>query len=430
MSSGKKKQKKEEEVIQPRPNSRTCCSNCGRDVLEERYLVCTNCVEFICCLECYSIGAERDGHLVGHIMAVVDPEPRPVYQEDWTSNEEVLLLSALRAYGLGNWTKIAEFIGTKTPSEVETHYIKLYIQSPTAPLPLDEVQPPLEIPPPPPFDTNARDSHPSEGTTSRDAVTPAEISGWQPFRHQFEKEFNDDAENLVLNININQEQATPEKFSEVVKLLETYNQQLVERQERTAVIEDWGYQYKPLKSKNGEDVNPPLLNAKTEEDREIDSKLIPLARYMGVSEISKLADLLHRRVELVQRIETRRSWKANGIQNVHQGHFFSMMESYIRDGKVMQECVSKWNHGVRDYTDTFGKKYAPEMELLAPGEVEICKSLGIHAQIYISYKDLLLREFAARGRLTRADVRSFCQDSSDIAMEVYDFMAGRGWISG
>jgi len=36
----------------------------------------------------------------------------PLYQEDWTAEEELLLFEGLERFGFGNWHDIAEHIGT------------------------------------------------------------------------------------------------------------------------------------------------------------------------------------------------------------------------------------------------------------------------------------------------------------------------------
>lgn len=45
--------------------------------------------------------------------------------EDWTAHEELILMEALQTRGFGNWTDIAEKVGTKTKEECELHYMKV-----------------------------------------------------------------------------------------------------------------------------------------------------------------------------------------------------------------------------------------------------------------------------------------------------------------
>ena len=54
---------------------------------------------------------------------------------EWGADEELKLLEGIERYGMGNWADIAEFAGTKTLQEVETHYLTYYINPPSGPIP-------------------------------------------------------------------------------------------------------------------------------------------------------------------------------------------------------------------------------------------------------------------------------------------------------
>ena len=60
----------------------------------------------------------------------------PLFSEDWAADEELLLVEGLESFGLGNWEQIAEHIGTKNKLECERHYIEVYLNGPTWPIPV------------------------------------------------------------------------------------------------------------------------------------------------------------------------------------------------------------------------------------------------------------------------------------------------------
>ena len=60
----------------------------------------------------------------------------PLFEEDWGADEELLLLEGIEMYGLGNWGDVSDHIGTKTHQQAKEHYFKMYINIPTAPLPV------------------------------------------------------------------------------------------------------------------------------------------------------------------------------------------------------------------------------------------------------------------------------------------------------
>ncbi|KAF8629133.1 hypothetical protein AX17_005719 [Amanita inopinata Kibby_2008] len=118
---------------------------------------------------------------------------------------ELLLLTGIASHGLGNWKKIAEHIGTRTKEEVEEHYNTVYVDSPDWPLPRmdlnfgvdgEEFQERkrrrimnMNTAPPPP---------PKSAPVSAPGVH--EIATFLPGRLEFEHELDNEAEDLVKDL--------------------------------------------------------------------------------------------------------------------------------------------------------------------------------------------------------------------------------------
>jgi transcriptional adapter 2-alpha len=51
----------------------------------------------------------------------------PIFSPDWGADEEMLLISGLVTYGLGNWLEVAGHVGTRTKEECERHYLEVYL---------------------------------------------------------------------------------------------------------------------------------------------------------------------------------------------------------------------------------------------------------------------------------------------------------------
>jgi transcriptional adapter 2-alpha len=51
----------------------------------------------------------------------------PIFSSDWGADEELLLISGLIQYGLGNWIEVAEHVGTRTKDECEKHYLEVFL---------------------------------------------------------------------------------------------------------------------------------------------------------------------------------------------------------------------------------------------------------------------------------------------------------------
>lgn len=110
------------------------CDYCQRDLSTSLRIKCAVCSDFDLCLECFSVGVEITPHSNDHAYRVVDNLSFPVYTPDWGADEEMLLLEGVELYGLGNWSKVAEYVG-KAPDDCRSHYFTVYVETETFPVP-------------------------------------------------------------------------------------------------------------------------------------------------------------------------------------------------------------------------------------------------------------------------------------------------------
>ncbi|XP_059445435.1 transcriptional adapter ADA2 isoform X2 [Corylus avellana] len=111
------------------------CNYCNKDISGRVRIKCVMCPDFDLCVECFSLGAEVTPHKSNHPYRVMDNLCFPLMCPDWNVDEEILLLEGIEMYGFGNWTEVAEHVGTKTKSQCIDHYNAVYISSPCFPLP-------------------------------------------------------------------------------------------------------------------------------------------------------------------------------------------------------------------------------------------------------------------------------------------------------
>lgn len=129
----------------------------------------------------------------------------PIFTEDWGADEELLLITGLAQHGVGNWKRIAEHLGTRSKEEVEQHYTKVYIDSPDWPFPrmdshfeVDQEE----------FQERKRrriaDMNSVAPSAQKVAPTSApgvhEVATFLPGRLEFEHELDNDAEDLVKDL--------------------------------------------------------------------------------------------------------------------------------------------------------------------------------------------------------------------------------------
>ncbi|GAB2298980.1 Transcriptional adapter ADA2b [Dionaea muscipula] len=111
------------------------CNYCNKDITGRIRIKCAVCPDFDLCVECFSVGAEVTPHKSNHPYRVMDSLSFPLICSDWNADEEILLLEGLEMYGLGNWAEVAEHVGTKNKEQCITHYKNIYLNSPCFPLP-------------------------------------------------------------------------------------------------------------------------------------------------------------------------------------------------------------------------------------------------------------------------------------------------------
>ncbi|XP_041024656.1 transcriptional adapter ADA2-like isoform X1 [Juglans microcarpa x Juglans regia] len=111
------------------------CNYCNKDISGRIRMKCVMCPDFDLCVECFSVGAEVTPHKSNHPYRVMDNLSFPLICPDWNTDEEILLLEGIEMYGFGNWTEVAEHVGTKTKSQCIDHYNGVYMNSPCFPLP-------------------------------------------------------------------------------------------------------------------------------------------------------------------------------------------------------------------------------------------------------------------------------------------------------
>ncbi|EIW83540.1 hypothetical protein CONPUDRAFT_53341 [Coniophora puteana RWD-64-598 SS2] len=156
------------------------------------------------CPACFCAGKEFAKHKRGHAYRVIELHSYPIFTADWGADEELLLLEGIALQGIGNWQSIAEHVGTRTREDVEKHYNTVYVDSPEWPLPKSDPLPDIDpadflerkrrristlhtLPPPP-----------KVAPTSAPGVH--EVATFLPGRLEFEHELDNDAEDLVKDL--------------------------------------------------------------------------------------------------------------------------------------------------------------------------------------------------------------------------------------
>lgn len=398
--------KKKKQKLSPKE-----CFNCGKDLTEDdcyfRYLPAD---KVSVCLQCASViypvseeGNAPDPDAISYVA--VNKKSSRVFTKDWDSNEEAELLGYLMTMGHGNWNAIAERIPNHTPRDIQTHYEEIYLKSKTAPYACfpeseDDMPEKYAPPPPPDFETVQQSSNPYSD----------DVNQWMPKRHEFEKEFENDAEIILNNLTIDNNE-TRESFDTKMQRLKVYNKLLLEREIRNKVLEDWELIYN----------DTPKFGANSQ--KHDDEFIFKFAPYFDKKYLESHIILMHKIDELNSHIESCKKYQAEGARNVNEGKLIDMLEKCISQNRIVD--TEQWNR--------FVSQIERNQEVPAPSdfnseEQQLIHSLGIDAPRYMALKDLLIREYAVSQKLSLSDAIALSPDDKEDIVQIYAFFQEQGWL--
>ncbi|KAH0786536.1 Myb-like DNA-binding domain containing protein [Histomonas meleagridis] len=343
--------------------------------------------------------------------------------------------------GFGNWHEIEKIIATKSALQCQDHYINTYIKSPKAPFPVRKVLPRVD-PEPIPLSYQIRDTESKPSIGHKDNLkkrnktrptTTGEYSDYMPYRHEFDKEYQNSAESIVGSLKFCSDE-TESSFQSKVERLQSYNFILQERRFRTKIIEDWRIQDIEVKTDSkmkhtivGKDIElVRLLDPATSELREINSKILPLAPYIGHRKTLQLVQAVDKNIQNDFHIKTLRTWQSYHITSLHEGHMFKALSNYVNE-KITD--IDKWNDLIRKYGNT--KSQTVETQFLSPEEKILCASIRVNQDMYLAIKEFMIREYSVDGHFDREKLKMITNKDLTLKQleEIYDYMVGNGWIA-
>lgn len=457
------------------------CDACSHDLTNTVRIRCADkdCPDFDLCVSCFCGGAEPVKHKTYHDYRIVKPHNFPIFSEDWDADEELLLIQAAEKMGLGNWQAIADYVGTKSRSECEQHYIDVYVSSPYWPLPRMNLQ----------FETSEEECrerkrvrlHQSRGVTARkpassqpNAAKPMtsgptfhEIQGYMPRRFEFETEYENDAEQYVKDMVFNDDD-TQEEIDLKVMVLDIYNSRLDRRMERKNLIfERRWLDFKRMQATE---------RKRQKEEREIYNKTRVFCRLQTEADYDMFVKGLIKEQQLRDRISTLQEWRQAGLTTIKQGEQYerekqnrlqqlktyvslsnerigngvsqrnnyrsqmtalapSQGASYYRDRPTLPPATttnaiisSAAPSGGRKPANPLNIQEADGVHLLTEEEQILCSTLRIMPRPYLVIKDTILKEYAKLGYMKRRQARSLIKIDVNKTSRIYDFFVESGWI--
>jgi len=332
------------------------CSYCRRDLTRSCRISCAeeDCDKQLCVL-CFSVGVRIEEHRPWHQYRVSTNLSFPVFSEDWTAHEELLLLDAIKQSGLGNWKDISEKVESKTDKRCAEHYWDLYTGRYGAQLPPEfytqtgEKVPTSELVDAellggdayerekfqskqgrPTGDTQKEGKQANVGKKQgggapgapAERLAGADISGYMPLRGDFDHEHENDAEELLADMTFEDEE--PEADVELkLQVIRVFNRKLDEREKRKDFVVSRGLlDYKRVLAAE---------RKRPRDERDIISRLRPFARFHSAEQHAKLIDSIIATKRLKERIDQLMYYRSIGFLNISDGM------QYEEEKKKMKE---------------------------------------------------------------------------------------------
>jgi len=456
------------------------CDFCRKDITGVVRIRCAVCTDFDLCLECFSCGAHVFPHRPDHDYRVISAVKTPIFSPIWGADEELLLLEGIEMCGFGNWSDIADHVGTKTKLQCEQHYEETYLLSATAPLPdpskalvrrakgegngegdgavtvkSEHIAPPASAPAP------SRPPHGHAPSKPKPKGGLGQLVGYIPNRGDFDTEWENDAELTLADMEFKEEDTKWERELKL-KVLDIYNSKLDARIERKKFILERGLLERKEKKRS-------------KEEREVYNNMRVFARFHSAEEHEAFIQGLLNEIRLRKRIEQLQHYRLNGIRTLADAELYEA-ERRRREAAMGGKKATSMD-AYTPYTKGGGKKRGPTEaaagedergkkgktesgtaaaassssstspspstsstsdwdvsrmpggDLLSSQERALCSTLRLLPQHYLMIKERLIRECFTRGFIKEHQAKQLIKIDINKTSKIFDFFVSVGWLN-
>jgi len=353
------------------------CSVCRKYITKSVQFECLVCPGFVQCLNCFNAGKVVPPHKKGHRYRVRPREQRHPFESEWTFDDELALLDAMERNGMGNWKNIGKDM-CRDGAECKRHYHRVFLQSPDFPLPskpkdetitVESDAKKRKVGANDKVETRSASSTSSSSARNSDAKSKSkliEIAGYMPKRGDFDIEYDNDAEQLLADLEFD-ESDSPEDEELKLKMLDIYNQKLNVREQMKKIVLDHGL----LDFKRKQQTE----RRRSKAERQIYNAHRCFARFWSAEEHEAYMQGLTRELNLRQRIAKLQHYRENGIRSLEEIEAFEKVrqqkELYPildqkRDSAVADAATTATSAAPTKSSEVQGGKQAPRAPLPRP----------------------------------------------------------------
>ena len=412
---------------------------------EERDDICVNCLEInprevkvkceecptdvLLCLECFSSGVEIGQHKRHHSYSFYDPGSFHLFTSEWCAADELQLLDALEEFGYGDWVQCTRYLTDRTPSEIHSHFEEFYLGGVIANSMRDLLKDPS--------------SKPCSLSPSL-VVAPMRVDvsktdclelGYLPKRDDFEREYDNSAEELISKLVATHNDEPIEaklKFTQV----QIYNKRLKDRAIRKKIAREYGLVCEKQRAN--------VLKGKKMDQKELRANLIPFGRFITYTQFERLSSGVAKSEKLKTKIAELLAFRAQGVTKMNDSREYEVRkiqrEKRRREEKIGNTPPKRLSFNSLKTTETTAKSEKDLSDLtecknLSKIEKELCSSLQLTPQKYVSAKLCIIREKLQRdlGMPSSSKVHRLndisCELSTIERSRITEYLRSAGYIS-
>lgn len=402
------------------------------------------------CPPCFAKGKESSPHLNSHCYRVISDDF--CLFDDWTAQEELMLLEQLDTHGPSYWSEVAKKL-KHGPSECEEHYNRFYLEDPVEPLPRPPSPEQLYRPAPYPHIVGSHDPPRPKPDTSflRD------LAGYNAARGDFQVEAFNSAEFDVASIqdenwlvlpevSIDEEEQDQEDIelskALVVAVVEIYNNKLRERTRRKRIIQEHGLinYHRHLAARYRYDM---LLTTR------VTSQLSPFAQLVKGRAFCQLFEGLYAHAELRQRIQQLQKYRHLGLQSKAAVQLYNQLSANREKRlKQMKQFATNVNAALPANPTVLSaslagnllaaqaghlpqqRRSAPPLDIvglpgydkLNDGERQLCSVSRLVPESYIEFRNILIAECRKSNGIRLAQARTLIKIDVNKTRKIFDYL--------
>eukprot|EP00834_Sanchytrium_tribonematis_P000312 NODE_6_length_70510_cov_1.054395.p17 type:complete len:438 gc:universal NODE_6_length_70510_cov_1.054395:65744-67057(+) len=408
------------------------CDHCAKNVSDIVRVKCAECEDFDLCVECFSQGKEMRDHKNTHDYHISDPLAFPLFKSNWTASEELLLLEAIEQKGMGNFSDISIYLGSKSTQECKDHYYELYLDSSYYPVPdLRHLLPNISLIP---YREPQNRELPQELVQKPTPSVPAnhEVGGYLSGRMEFDMEYDAEAENIVKDLEFFNDDTELERKLKFT-LMEIYNRSLDLKYHRRQLLLERGLlDYKK---------NAMLERKRNPEEKAALHLMKPFSKFISVEDHEELLDGLVRSAVIKKKINdirTKRSSKNLTFAQLKKKeddlalkqHTFTsgqfIMNAPMLEGPPSLSATPPPFSPSNSTPNLLDIKTMDFYDFLDDNEKKFCAISHLAPKVFLSFKDLI---FAGDENISRQTLREKLKLSEAQSDKIYDYFCAVGAIS-